>query len=144
MKHQQIATHEHLSDDEEVVEASPRSFGFVFAVVFTIVALAPLRRGGPIRLWAAAVAAIFLIVALTRPAALGPLSRVWQRIGLLLHRVVNPIVLGVLFYLAITPFGLVMRLFRAGLRRSLSFDAAAPTYWVSRSGTPPSGMQNQF
>jgi Saxitoxin biosynthesis operon protein SxtJ len=136
--------HERLVDDDEVIESSPRAFGFLFAVVFTVVGVLPLWRQAPLRLWSLAVAAVFLVAALVIPSALGPLSRLWQRVGLVLHYVVNPLVMGALFYLAITPFGLVMRLFGRGLSVHLAPDARLSTYWRSRSESPPAGMRNQF
>lgn len=98
------AHHEPVLGDEEVTQASPRSFGFVFAAVFMIIALLPLRSGLEVRGWGLWIAAVFLVTALALPAALAPLSRLWLRIGLLLHRVTNPVVMGALFYLAVTPF----------------------------------------
>jgi predicted membrane metal-binding protein len=138
------AVHEHLAQDEEPIEGSPRSFGFVFAAVFAVVGLLPLWRGQPVRPWALAVAGAFLVFAMAAPRLLAPLSRVWMRVGLLLHHVVNPIVMGVLFYLVITPFGLTMRLLGTGLATRLDADPAASTYWISRRESPPSSMRNQF
>jgi hypothetical protein len=133
----------HHPDDEAVVGPSNRSFGFVFTLVFTIVALAPAWRGGAIRLWALAVAATFLAVALAAPAVLDPLNRLWMRIGVAMHRVVNPIVMGALFYLAVTPFGLALRGLRRGLGRRLHPDASASSYWTARD-QPFSPMNQQF
>jgi cytochrome c oxidase subunit IV len=138
------ATHERFDDDDDKVEASPRSFGFVFAVVFTLIGLAPLWRHGAVRWWSIVVALMSLAAALVMPRALQPFSRVWQRIGLLLHHVINPLVMGMLFYLAITPFGLVRRLFGRGLSAQLAPDARLSTYWRSRTDSPPAGMRNQF
>jgi hypothetical protein len=138
------STHDRFHDDDEVIEASPRGFGFVFAGAFSIIGLLPLWNGRPMRVWSVVVAALFLAFALLLPAALAPLSRLWQGIGLLLHHVINPLVMGLLFYLVMTPFGLVMRLFRRGLSTRLPRDAAATTYWRSRADLPPSGMRNQF
>ena len=140
----EAGTHERLDADDEVLAASPRSFGFLFAVVFAIVAAAPLWRGEPLRLWSALVAAALLLVAAVAPALLSPFSAGWQRLGLLLHHVINPLVMGALFYGAVTPFGLVMRLFGKGLTRRLGPDRAATTYWVSREGSTPSSMKRQF
>jgi hypothetical protein len=137
-------THEHLSGDDEVIQPSSRSFGLTFAVVFAVVALLPLWRGQPARAWAVVVAFALAGVALVAPAVLAPLSDLWQRVGLLLHRVVNPIVLGALFYLAVTPFGLVTRWFGKGLTGRLRPDPKAGTYWISRADVPPSSMRNQF
>jgi hypothetical protein len=136
--------HEPLDRDDDAVEASPRSFGFVFAGVFTVVGLLPLWGGEPVRPWSLALAAAFAACAGVAPAWLSPLNRAWLRVGLLLHRVVNPLVMAALFYLAITPFGLVMRLMGRGASRQMAPDPAASTYWRSRADSPPSGMRNQF
>jgi hypothetical protein len=129
--------------DEEVVGPSDRSFGFVFTVVFTIVALLPLWRGAPPRWWAAAIAAVFGLAALVFPRALAPANRLWLRLGLLLHRIVNPIVMGAVFYLVVTPFGLAMRMRRTGLNAMRRLDKTAETYWLPRAdGSSP--MDQQF
>ena len=137
-------THEHLSADDEVIQASSRSFGLTFAVVFAIVGLLPLWRGGATRVWAVLFAIALAGVALVAPAMLSPLSQLWQRLGLFLHRIVNPIVVGALFYLAVTPFALLTRWLGKGLAGSLRPDSKAGTYWISRADLPPSSMRNQF
>ena len=129
--------------DEEVVGPSDRSFGVVFTVVFTIVALLPLWRGAPPRWWAAAVAGAFGALALVWPRALAPLNRLWLLFGLLLHRIVNPIVMGAVFYLVVTPFGLVMRRRRTGFNTMRRLDKDATTYWIPRADGP-SAMDQQF
>ena len=129
--------------DEEVVGPSDRSFGIVFTVVFTIVALLPLWRGASPRWWAAGIAALFGLAALLWPRALAPANRLWLRLGLLLHRIVNPIVMGAVFYLVVTPFGLLMRRRRSGLNVMRGPDRAAATYWISRADGP-SPMDQQF
>lgn len=133
-----------VSERDEVVGPSDRSFGLVFTVVFAIVAAAPLWRGAPVRFWALAVAAVFCACALFVPRILHPLNRVWFHIGLALHRIVNPVVTGALFYVVVTPFGLVRRAFRRGLTRQLRRDAAATTYWIDRTDQPFPPMDRQF
>ena len=120
--------------DREAVVAGPseRSFGLVFAAVFGIVALFPLWRGEPVRTWSMVVSAAFLVSAVAWPRMLAPANRVWFRLGLILHRVVNPLVMGVLFYVVLTPFAVVMRRFRPGLTRRLHADPAAASYWIPR------------
>jgi hypothetical protein len=130
-------------EPEDVVGPSDRSFGLTFAFVFALVALLPLWRGGAPRWWALAGAAVILALAIAWPRVLAPANRLWLRLGLLLHRVVNPIVMGVLFYGVVTPFGLLMRLFRAGIARSLRPDRKATTYWTTRA-PHPSRMEQQF
>jgi len=72
------------------------------------------------------------------------LSRLWQRVGLMLHHVVNPIVMGVLFYLVVTPFGFVTRRLGKGLQIERSRNEGAPTYWRDRSEPRSIDMRNQF
>jgi len=124
---------------------SDRAFGIVFAVVFSIIAAWPLIKGGPVRLWAAAVAALFLIVAVAFPRALAPLNRVWMAFGLLLGRIISPIMLFLVYVIAVVPTGLIMRVLgKDPLHRR--FDRAAPSYWVHRvpPGKPDATMTRQF
>jgi hypothetical protein len=82
---------------------SDRSFGFIFAAVWAIIAFWPLMKGGGPRLWTLSLAALFLLVAVVRPRLLQPLNRLWFKVGLVLHRVVTPIVMGVIFVLGSSP-----------------------------------------
>ncbi len=128
-----------------VQSSSDRSFGFVFTAFFAIVGLLPLLHGHAIRLWWLGFSALFLLLALLVPASLAPLNRLWTRFGALLHRIVSPIVLGILFFLIVTPIGLLMRaLGKDPLRMRL--DHTAKTYWIER--TPPGpdadSLKNQF
>ena len=138
-------THETFTREEVVQGSSNLAFGLVFAAIFALVGLVPLWRGHPVRWWALSVGTAFLAAVWLRPEALGPLNRVWTSFSRLLNRVTNPIVLGVLFYVVFTPFGLAMRLFRPDPLR-LKFDAQAPSYWLPRRppGPPPDSMASQF
>lgn len=138
-------THEAFDREEPVKGSSDRGFGIVFTVVFAVIGLWPLIHGNGPRLWSLAVAFALLAVSLARPALLAPLNRLWMRFGLLLHRIVNPAVMGMLFYLVLTPFGCAMRLLgKDPLRRR--FDPSAGSYWIPRSppGPLPDTMKNQF
>ncbi len=138
-------THETFDRAPPVKTSSDRSFGLVFAAVFAIVGLIPLVRAQPVRAWALGIAAAFVVVALVRPALLAPANRLWTRLGALLHRIVNPVVTGLLFYLAVTPTGLIIRAMgRDPLR--LRRDPAAESYWIRRDppGPPPESMPQQF
>lgn len=137
--------HEQLDRSEEVKGSSDRSFGITFAVVGAIIALWPLLDGEAPRWWLLAIVAALLAVSLTVPHILRPLNRIWLKIGLLLNKVVSPIVLGAIFYLVITPMGFFMRLGgRDPLR--LRFEKGAPTYWILREppGPAPKSMTRQF
>ena len=137
--------HENLNRGGDVKGSSERSFGIVFAVVFLIIALFPLISGGEVRIWSVAVAALFSVAAFLAPGILGPLNRVWFLFGQLLHRIVSPLVMGLIFFGTVVPTGLLMRLL--GKRPiPLEFDPEAATYWVERDppGPEPSTMKNQF
>lgn len=138
-------SHESLERVESAAGSSDRAFGIVFTVVFLVIGLLPLFFGGPPRLWSIAIAAIFGALALLRPALLAPLNRLWTKFGLLLHRIVSPLVLGIMFFVVITPMGLVMRAWGKDPLR-LRFDRQARSYWVERQppGPPPETINNQF
>jgi saxitoxin biosynthesis operon SxtJ-like protein len=138
-------THERLVADEVVSGSSNRSFGFTFAIVFTIVALWPLVRGRSVRGWALIAATAFLLATLALPRVLAPLSKLWLKFGLLLHACISPIIMGLVFYTTVTPIGLVRRLLGQDPLR-LRFDSVAVTYWIERhpSGPAPDTMPRQF
>jgi len=131
------ATHERLADDGVVTGSSDRSFGCVFAVFFLVIGLWPFLFGGQPRWWSLGLAVAFGAVSLIRPGLLAPLNRLWLEFGLLLHRIVSPLVMGLLFFLVITPIALIMRL--AGKDPlHLKYDAAARSYWIPRRPPGPS------
>jgi hypothetical protein len=137
--------HESLSRQEHVLGPSNRSFGLTFAVVFLLIGLLPLLRGGGPHVWSIGLALAFAVVALVAPHVLGPVNRLWTKLGLLLHRVVSPIVLGIMFFAVITPMGLVMRVTRKDpLRRR--FEPQSDSYWVRRQppGPQPKDLPEQF
>lgn len=137
--------HEDLNREPAVKAGSERSFGLVFAAVFTVIGLWPLFRGGEVRGEALAAAAFFLGAGLWAPGWLGPLNRIWFRFGLALGRVVNPLVMGMLFFLVITPMAVLARLFGKDPLR-LRRDGGAKSYWIERDppGPEPESLQRQF
>jgi len=138
-------THESHVSVTEVRLGSDRAFGCVFASVFTIIGLFPLIHGDGIRWWGPGVGAAFLALALVRPAVLNPLNRLWFRFGMVLHRVVSPLVMGLLFYTTVTPVGLLMRACGKDPMR-LKRDVAGTSYWIARRppGPAPESMKQQF
>jgi len=139
------STHEDFSREDTVKVGSEKGFGIVFAVVFTIIGLWPLIDGAPVRLWSLIVAGTFLILAFLFPQTLRPLNLVWFRFGLLLHKIVNPVVMGFLFFSTVLPIAILLRLFgKDPLHRK--FDAEAETYWIKRDppGPEPDSMRHQF
>ncbi len=138
--HEEVKAH-----DADFVVGSDRKFGLLFVVVFLMVGLFPLLAHHEMRIWALGVSGLFLVAALLVPRALHPLNVVWMRLGWVLGKIVSPIVLGALFFLAVMPMGLFMRLRGKDLLR-LKIDPSAKSYWIERSppGPAPDTMKNQF
>lgn len=139
------STHEDYFREHAVKGSSDKSFGLVFAGFFTLVAVLPLLHGGALRLWALGIAAAFAIVAFVRPSLLAVPNRWWMKFGLLLAKVVNPIVMGLLFYLTVTPTAAIMRAMGKDPLR-LKIDKSAKSYWIERDppGPAPDTMSHQF
>jgi hypothetical protein len=139
--------HENLRDGSTVKAPSEKSFGVTFACVFGLLSGWQFYSHG-VSFWAVAtiLAGIgFLGMAFAAPAVLRPLNLLWMKFGLLLHRIVNPLIMGVLFFGVFTPMGLAMRLFGADLLR-LRAKPAENGYWIIRANenVGKSSMTNQF
>ncbi|MDD2367026.1 MAG: SxtJ family membrane protein [Desulfuromonadaceae bacterium] len=122
--------------------SSNRSFGLVFAIFFLVNALLPLLDGSFPRYWSVAASFLLLLISLLKPSFLALPNMVWAKLGALLHRIVNPLVLAVLFYFIITPYSLFMRIFRKdqlGLRK----DPPVESYWQKRT-VKVQDMKHQF
>jgi hypothetical protein len=145
MNSRPTSTHEAFERDEEVVAGSDRSFGLVMAGALAVVTALNAWHAGRIWPWTAGLAALFVIAALTRPALLNPLNRLWLKFGLLLHRVVNPVIMGLVFYGTVLPTGLVLRAMGRDLLR-LKREPEADSYWIVRTppGPAPETMKDQF
>ena len=138
-------THEDFSRGQQVKASSNRAFGWVFVIVFLIIALLPLAFGGTLRWWSLIVSGLVAVVTIAAPTLLTIPNRLWLRFGLLVHRVISPVVLAIMFYMIVTPMGLLMRVFAKDNLR-LRCDAAAESYWIKREppGPQPDSMPHQF
>lgn len=137
--------HEDLRRSAHSRSSSDRNFGLVFAAGFTLLGLWPLLKRGPVRWPLLTVAVVFLVAALIRPAWLRPLNKVWTMFGLLLGRIMNPIMTAILFFLVFTPAGIIGRLLGKDPLR-LKRSPEASTYWIIRTppGPAPETMAKQF
>src|SRR5262245_34262435 len=140
-----MAAHETFQRDEQVRGSSDLTFGLVVTAFFRAVAFLPVLKGHPARWWASPFAALFLIAALVRPSVLHGLNVLWLRLGLLLQRIVSPVILLLLFYGIFTPAAFLYRLLGKDLL-GLRFDHRANSYWIARTppGPPPESMVNQY
>ena len=126
-------------------ESSDRSFGFVFAAVFSVIASWPLLHWESPRWWALAGAVAFGVVALVRAQLLHPLNRVWLALGRALHKIVSPVVMSAVFFAAVTPTGWIMRLGGKDVL-SLRRQPGLKSYWIKRHRAQPEAesMKKQF
>jgi hypothetical protein len=140
-----MASIETMHSQSEVKIGSDRNFGIVFAVVFILIATLPVMHGGTARWWALAVAAAFGVAALLAPTVLRPLNLVWFKLGIALHHVVNPIIMGAIFFGAVTPMGMLMRALGEDHLR-LKRSQHSSTYWIERQrpAPVPGSMSKQF
>ena len=125
----------------EIKIGSNKSFGIVFFIVFLLVALYPLINNGDLRIWSFITAIIFLILGLINSKILTPLNKLWFKFGLLLGKVISPLIMGIIFFLVVTPTALIMRIIGKDLL-NLKFNNKK-SYWIEKTG-PKSKMKNQF
>ena len=126
---------------DEIKISTNKSFGIVFFFVFIIIGLFPALSGGNVRLWSIVISVIFLILGLLNSKILSPLNKLWFRFGIILGRVVSPLVMGFVFFLVVTPIGFIMRVLGKDLL-NLKFNRNK-SYWIEKTG-PKSKMKNQF
>jgi hypothetical protein len=126
-------------DDTKI--GSNKSFGIVFFIVFLLIAFYPLINQENIRIWSLVISLVFLILGLKNSNILSPLNKIWFKFGILLGKIVSPIVMGVIYFLVVTPTGLLMRLFGKDIL-NLKFNNDR-SYWIEKK-EPKSKMKNQF
>ena len=126
---------------DDIKIGSNRSFGIVFFIVFLLVAAYPLLDQGSIRVWALLISLFFLIFGILNSKILTPLNKIWFRFGIFLGKIVSPFIMGIIFFLVVTPIGLIMRLLKKDLL-NLRFNKNK-SYWIEKK-EPKSKMKNQF
>ena len=125
----------------DVKIGSNRSFGIVFFVVFLLIGLYPLINADSVRIWSVIISLIFLILGLMNSKILNPLNKLWFKFGILLGKIVSPLVMGIIFFLVVTPIGILMKILKKDLL-NLNYNNNK-TYWIEKN-EPKSKMKNQF
>ena len=121
--------------------SSNKSFGIVFFIVFLIISVYPLFFDGNIRIWSLIVSLLFLVLGLINSRILTPLNRLWFKFGMFLGKFISPIIMGIVFFIVVTPTGLIMRAFKKDLLNLKKKDSKS--YWIKRDKFN-SDMRNQF
>ena len=126
---------------DEIKIGSNKSFGIVFFVVFLLIATYPLINKGDLRVWSLIISLIFLVLGLANSKILTPLNKLWFRFGIFLGKIFSPLIMGIIFFLVVTPIGLIMRLLKKDIL-ALKYNKKK-SYWIEKTG-PKSKMKNQF
>ena len=126
---------------EKIEIGSNKSFGIVFFIVFFFIGIYPILHNQDLRIWSLIISLFFLILGILNSKALTPLNRAWFKLGLLLGKIISPIVMGFIFFTVVTPIGILMRLFKKDLLR-LKYNEEK-TYWIEKDDIK-SNMKNQF
>ena len=126
---------------DDIKISSNRSFGIVFFIVFLLIATYPLLKGNDVRVWSLLISFGFLILGLMNSKILSPLNKLWFKFGLILGKIISPLIMGIIFFVVVTPIGVVMRVLKKDLL-NLKYNQKE-TYWIEKTG-PKSKMKNQF
>ena len=126
---------------DEIKISSNRSFGIVFFIVFLLIGIYPLLNDDHLRIWSLIISIAFLILGLLNSKILFPLNKIWFKFGILLGKIISPLIMGLIFFVVVTPIGLLMRLFNKDLI-NLKFNKSK-SYWIEKK-EPKSKMKNQF
>ena len=116
------------------------TFGILFFIVFLIIGLYPLKNGLNIRLWSLGLSFVFLIITFIRPNLFTPLNKLWIQFGILLGKVISPMVMGLVFFFVVTPIGILVRLFKKDV---MGLKKKETSYWINREDKVQS-MRKQF
>ena len=130
-----------MKNDKNIKISSNKSFGLVFFCFFLIISFYPIIDGGKLRYWSLTLSFIFLILGLLNSSILSPLNRLWYKFGLILGSIVSPVVMGVVFFIVITPISLIMKILGKDLLNLKKVKSN--TYWIEKKDSK-SKMKNQF
>lgn len=127
--------------NQKIKIGSNKSFGIVFSIVFLVIAFWPMLNGNEINYWSLAISIVFLILGLINSKILTPLNKIWFKFGILLGNVVGPIVMGIIFFLIVTPISIIMKLLGKDLINLKKNNNNS--YWIEKNNQK-SKMKNQY
>ena len=116
------------------------TFGVLFFILFLIIGIYPLKSGGVIRIWSVVLSSLFLIITIIRPNLFTFLNRLWIQFGILLGKIISPVVMGLVFFFVVTPIGILVRILKKDV---MGLKRGAPSYWINREDKVQS-MKKQF
>jgi hypothetical protein len=116
------------------------TFGIIFFLLFLIIGFYPLKSDGVIRIWSVFFSLVFLIITIIRPNLLTFLNKLWIKFGILLGTIISPIVMGLVFFIVVTPIGILVRVLKKDV---MGLKRGASSYWINREDKVQS-MNKQF
>ncbi len=129
-----------MSDTNNIKIPSNRSFGITFFFVFILISFWPLLNDENVRLWSFLISLVFFILGLLNSRILYPLNKLWANFGILLGKFISPIIMFIIFFIVVTPTGLLMRLFKKNLLNLKK--KKCETYWIK--AVSKGNMKDQF
>ena len=115
-------------------------FGILFFIFFLVISTYPLKSGGTIRVWSVVLSLVFLIITIIKPNLFTSLNKLWIQFGILLGKMISPIVMGLVFFFVVTPTGILVRILKKDV---MGLKRGASSYWISREDKVQS-MKKQF
>ena len=116
------------------------TFGVLFFIFFLIIGLYPLKSGGNTRVWSIVLSLVFLIITIIKPNLFTFLNKLWIKFGLLLGKIISPIIMGLVFFLVVTPVGIFLKILKKDV---MGLKIGASSYWINREDKVQS-MKKQF
>ena len=116
------------------------TFGILFFIFFLIIGLYPLISGGNIRIWSITLSLVFLIITIIKPNLFISLNKLWIKFGILIGKIISPIVMGLIFFFVVTPIGILMKILKKDV---MGLKRGASSYWITREDKVQS-MKKQF
>ena len=126
--------------NKKIKISSNRSFGLLFFAIFLIISFWPLLDDKDIRIWSLIVSLIFLILGILNSNLLKPFNKIWFKFGIFLGKIVSPIIMGLVYFLVVTPTGFIMRFLGKDLLKLKKNKNN--TYWLAKNYK--SSMKDQF
>ena len=123
---------------------SNRSFGLIFSAIFMVFSIYPVLFGNGLRIWTLIISLLFFSAAVLVPSILTPLNKLWVKFGLFMHSIINPILMGLVFFLTVLPTGIIIKcLGKDPMNRK--FDNNSKSYWIDRKEKiSKESFDNQF
>ena len=115
-------------------------FGILFFIFFLIIGLYPLKFGGPIKVWSVVLSLVFLIITIIKPNLLTFFNKLWIKLGILLGKIISPIIMGLVFFFIVTPIGILVKILKKDV---MGLKRVASSYWITREDKVQN-MKKQF